>query len=211
MVTRAEPNVQLTGLTEDLAADFIPPFAGGHYTYSLVAASDETTVDIVPTLEGATITWNIDTDAKADPTPVSSGEAATIPLDPGNNLITIYVEKAGTEARNYFIVVTRLVPYELTGLTENLAADLEPAFVGWVPVYTLAATNDEETVDIVPTLEGATITWNIDTDAKADPTPVNSGEAATIPLVVGANTVLIHVEKDETAWNYQITVTRAAP
>jgi hypothetical protein len=209
------PDVQLTSLEENLAANFPQAFTGGWYVYTLAATYVEDTVEITPTLEGATVTWDVSTDLEADPTAVTSGEAAEIPLAVGLNIITIHVEKAGTGSKEYTIFVTRAAPadpaVQLTGLTENLLANFVPDFAGGTYGYALEATYAESTVNITPTLEGATITWNVNTDGQPSPTTVNSGEAAAIPLTaVGENTITIHVEKEGTsARDYVITVNRS--
>ncbi|HYE69697.1 MAG TPA: clostripain, partial [Anaerovoracaceae bacterium] len=103
----ALPDVQLTGLTENLSNHFSPSFAGNVYSYNINAAASESTINLTPTLDGAVITWNVDTDS-AGAQYVTSGSIAAIPLEMGVNIITVHVEKAGTTSKDYEITVSRL-------------------------------------------------------------------------------------------------------
>lgn len=95
----------------------------------------------------------------------------------------------------------------LTSLTENLTADFDPAIVRGTYAYDLAATNPEDSVILVATLVGATITYDPDGDADV----VVSGVGYEVALEVGANTVEIDVEKTGyTTKRYTLTITRAA-
>jgi hypothetical protein len=106
-VTRWSGNVQLTSLTEDLTDNLSTGFRGDYYgTYYITATNAETMLNITPTLLGAAITWDVSTD-NDPPAAVASGTAAAIPLEDGRNTITIHVEKAWANAKDYTIVVIK--------------------------------------------------------------------------------------------------------
>ncbi|HYE67680.1 MAG TPA: clostripain, partial [Anaerovoracaceae bacterium] len=100
-------DVELTSLTENLSASFDPAFFGSVYSYNIEAAAIESAINLTPTLDGAVITWDVDTDLNGAQA-VTSGSIAAIPLETGDNIITIHVEKAGYTAKDYVITVFRL-------------------------------------------------------------------------------------------------------
>jgi len=100
-------------------------------------------------------------------------------------------------------------PATLESLTEDLFADLSPAFRGYpqpVYAYSLNASNSEDEVTLTATLDGATIKYSCGSVVDK---AVASGVGETIPLEVGINVVTIMVEKTgyETT-TYTITITR---
>jgi hypothetical protein len=103
-------------------------------------------------------------------------------------------------------------PAVLDSLTENLLADLAPAFAGYPqPVfdYTLGANDTESEVTFVATLSGATIKYSYGSTVDKE---VPSGVGETIPLATGDNAVTIKVQKaGYVDSQYNITVTRVDP
>ena len=100
-------------------------------------------------------------------------------------------------------------PATLDSLTEDLFDDLSPAFSGYPqPVYdySLNASNSEDDVTLTATLPGATIRYSYGSVVDK---VVASGVGETIPLALGANVVILTVEKAgyETS-TYTVTVTR---
>jgi hypothetical protein len=100
-------------------------------------------------------------------------------------------------------------PAALDSLTEDLFADLSPAFAGYPqPVYdySLNASNSEDEVTLTAVLDGATIKYSYGSVVDK---VVASGVGETIPLEVGVNVVTIAVEKAgyETT-TYTVTITR---
>jgi len=95
----------LTGLTENLAASFVPVFATATLDYALAAAGGEATVDITATFAGATLTF-YDSDHPTG-TVVASGVAHAVTVAVGINVIVIKVVKATLGTRHYKIVITR--------------------------------------------------------------------------------------------------------
>jgi hypothetical protein len=109
-------------------------------------------------------------------------------------------------SKNDLVVTFYTPPADLTNLTENLNANLSPAFSAGTYTYTLAASNAETTLILNATLAGATITYYPATSAEV----VASGVNKVIALNVGTNIITIQVAKaGYSATNYTITVTRA--
>jgi len=100
-------------------------------------------------------------------------------------------------------------PAVLDSLTEDLFADLSPAFKGYPqPIYdySLNASNSEDEVTLTATLDGATIKYSYGSVVNK---VVASGTGETIPLEIGVNVVTITAEKPgyETT-TYTVTITR---
>jgi hypothetical protein len=92
----------------------------------------------------------------------------------------------------------------LTGLTENLSAELTPAFTGGTYAYTLAAAHTEDSVNLTAVCDGATFVYTYGGSSHA------SGEY--IPLTTGQNVITVTVSKTGcTDAVYTVTVTRAEP
>jgi predicted 3-demethylubiquinone-9 3-methyltransferase (glyoxalase superfamily) len=98
----------LTSLTENLTAGFTPAFEGSTYTYSLAASTDEYGVELTATLEGATITYTYR--GQSDKV-VSSGTIESVPLEVGDNIITIQVAKEGMQTATYTLTITKTAPF----------------------------------------------------------------------------------------------------
>ncbi len=97
---------------------------------------------------------------------------------------------------------------DLTTLTENVAASFVPSFAAGTYVYTLAATNAEDSVTLTATLAGASIRYTYGSTVNE---VVASGSGKAIALSVGANVITIKVLKSGYGpVVYTITVTRAA-
>ena len=98
---------------------------------------------------------------------------------------------------------------DLTTLTENVAASFVPAIAAGVYVYTLTATNAENSVTLTATLAGASIRYTYGSTVNE---VVASGVGKAISLNVGANVITIKVLKSGYGpVVYTLTVTRAAP
>jgi len=95
----------LTGLTENLAASFVPAFATATLDYTLAATNLEAAVTITATFAGATLTF-YDPDHPTGSV-VASGAGHVVNLAVGVNIIVIKVVKATLGTRHYRIVVTR--------------------------------------------------------------------------------------------------------
>ena len=94
----------LTSLTENLTADFVPAFAAGVYEYALAATNPEASVDLTATLTGANIRY---TYGATENKLVASGVAETVALTVGENVVTIKVLKPGYGPVIYTLTITR--------------------------------------------------------------------------------------------------------
>jgi len=144
-----KPPAQLSALTENLAADFEPPFDGGTYEYYLAAGKEEMEVSLTATLEDATISYSYEdrTEGWVENKEVPSGTAETINLNVGENSIIIEVTKEGHLTSIYTVIINREPP-EISGVVsitgearygEELTADLSGI------IYTPETTADEPT------------------------------------------------------------------
>ena len=105
--------INLTALTENVTANFAPAFAVDTYEYTLDATNAEDEVDITATSANAEVI-EIHYAEGADPADEDfeiveavSGEAETIPLEVGENIIKIVVKRIGSATSTYTITVTR--------------------------------------------------------------------------------------------------------
>jgi len=151
----AEPDVQLTGLTENLSDDFSPSFAGNVYVYNINATASESAVNLTPTLDGAVISWDVDTDS-TDAQYVTSGSIAAIPIEMGVNIITVHVEKAGTTSKDYEITVSRLSDKLTIMVYGDGDNDLETYLLDDIAEMKSGVTGDVNLIVLVDRAEGHT-------------------------------------------------------
>jgi hypothetical protein len=97
----------LTSLTENLTASFVPSYSAGVYEYALAATNAEDEVTLTATLTGATILYTYGSEVDKE---VASGVGETIPLDVGENAITIKVSKPSYDSVTYTLTITRASP-----------------------------------------------------------------------------------------------------
>jgi len=139
VVVSALSAANLTSLTENLTANFDPVFAGGTYTYSLAASSNEQGVGLTATLEGATITFSyLGETGKV----VASGTIESIPLVVGTNTITIQVSKAGLSTVTYTLSVTKAAPFTAGTGTLGAYSEFTPTANTFAGLY--ISKNDRE-------------------------------------------------------------------
>ena len=94
----------LTTLTENLAAEFVPAVAAGVYEYTLAATNLEDAVELTATLTGASIRYTYGATVNKL---VASGVAETVALIVGANVVTIKVLKPGYGPVIYTLTITR--------------------------------------------------------------------------------------------------------
>ena len=94
----------LTSLTEDLAADFVPAFAAGVYEYTLAATNPEASVTLTATLADASIRYTYGATVNKV---VASGVGEAVALNVGENVVTIKVLKPGYGPVIYKLTITR--------------------------------------------------------------------------------------------------------
>jgi hypothetical protein len=97
----------LTTLTENVAADFVPAVAAGTYEYTLATTNAEDSVTLTATLAGASIRYTYGAEVNKV---VASGVGEAIALNVGANVITIKVIKPGYGPVVYTLTVTRAAP-----------------------------------------------------------------------------------------------------
>ena len=94
----------LTTLTEDIAAEFVPAVAAGVYEYTLAATNLEDSVTLTATLAGASIRYTYGATVNKL---VASGVGEAVPLEVGDNIVTIKVLKPGLGPVIYTLTITR--------------------------------------------------------------------------------------------------------
>lgn len=206
VVTRVAPaNSTLAGLSLSTAT-ITPAFAPGTAAYTATVANSVLVTSVTPiaTDPAATITVNGIT--------VASGTAsADIPLNQGNNLITVVVTgKDGINKNTYTISVTRQAPPQSNDASlANLAlstGNLIPGFSPATQSYSASVANTVTGIAITPTANSNTST------IKVEGVTVASGFASgNTALNVGTNVITTVVTaQDGTTQTYSVTVTRQA-
>jgi|GEM_PF-1018861 len=175
-----------------------PTFISTTTTYSATASLREITVTPVLSDPLAAV--------KVDGTPVENGTASQpIPLSLGSvNPIAIVVTAQNGTTKTYTVNVTRAISAnaDLSGLSLS-SGTLTP--VG-ADSYTASVGNSESSITVTPTAADGSATVTVNDAAVASGTA-----SASLPLVVGSNTITVMVmaENGTTKKSYTITVTRA--
>ena len=203
-VTRQQ-NVSLSALTAQSGTANVPltptPFASATLAYTASVGFDISSITVTPTAgqTGSTITVN-------GITVVSGSASSAINLNVGDNTIPVVVTANGA-SQTYSIKVTRADSSYLSALTAQsgtTAISLSPTpFVKTTMGYSATVGYDVSSVTVTPTAEGASAV------IKVNGTIVTSGQvSASIPLVIGSNTISVVVTAGGVTQNYSITITR---
>ncbi|WP_165452623.1 cadherin-like beta sandwich domain-containing protein [Paenibacillus thalictri] len=178
-----------------------PAFASNTTSYS--ANANQSAITVTPTMADPMAT------VKVNGATVTNGTASqSIPLNVGNTAITVVVTaQDGITTKTYILTVMRSISAnaDLSGLSLS-AGTLSPAFEADTTSYTANVGNSISSVTVTPTTAdgSAAVTVN--------GVPVDSGVAsASLPLIVGSNTISMEVtaENGTTKKTYTVTVTRA--
>ena len=165
----SRPRPILTGLSLS-AGQLQPNFRSGIAQYAATVGSDVTQVSITATADSNThiISFN-------------GSQSNIVPLNVGNNTITIRVATAdGIATSIYTLEVSRPRP-ALTGLSLS-AGQIQPSFNPKITQYTAIVSNDMQRIDITATANGNTHALTF-----------NSSQSNIVPLNVGDNTIAIRV------------------
>ncbi|WP_213413342.1 cadherin-like beta sandwich domain-containing protein, partial [Xylanibacillus composti] len=181
-----------------LAPDFTPTVMH----YSATVTNDVYALNVTPTAA------NLNAVITVNAAPVTSGSAIAVPLEVGNNTITIaVVSEDGTTDEIYTLVVARealRTVADLSALTVNSGA-LEPAFDPLHTEYSVTVESSVTSIAVTPAAadEKSSITINGQLADSGQP-------SAAIPLAYGSdNQVIIRVTaEDGSSKTYRITVTR---
>jgi sugar lactone lactonase YvrE len=201
IVTRTV-NAILANLTIS-AGTLNPAFASGTTSYAVAVSNSTTSITITPTTSDPAATVMVD-----GTTLLSGSASASLPLNVGPNTITIVVTASdGTTTLAYTVIVTR-APSSNASLA-NLSVSpgtLSPVFAAGTTAYTAQVSNATTSITITPTASDATATL------KVNGTTVSSGSAsASLPLLVGSNTITVIVTAQDavTTQTYTIIINRA--
>jgi len=178
-----------------------PAFASNTTSYS--ANVNQSAITVTPTMADPMAAM------KVNGTTVTNGAASqSIPLNIGNTAITVVVTaQDGTTTKTYTINITRTISAnaDLSGLALSNGT-LSPSFGSGTTVYTASVGNNVNSITVSPTTADGNAVVTVNGVA------VDSGAAsASLPLVVGSNTIAVAVtaENGTTTKTYTITVTRA--
>ncbi|MBP1966416.1 S-layer homology domain-containing protein [Paenibacillus aceris] len=180
-------------------------FAASRTNYTQSVANNVESVKVTPTAAGAAAT------VKVNGVQVASGqESSALPLQVGENTITIVVTAKDNTSKIYTIVVTRL---SNNALLANMTTDkgvLSPAFTSTQSDYNVEVTNSVTSLNL-----------NVTKDEPHQKVTVTSAENGSVSgnvytytasnLVVGSNPIHVEVTaQDGTKNSYNLTVKRAA-
>jgi alpha-tubulin suppressor-like RCC1 family protein len=202
-VTRAPSAVSsLAGLALS-SGTLSPVFSSATQAYVANVSNVTNSLTVTPVGSDSTATLKVNGIA------VASGAASTsIPLSVGANTIsTVVAAQDGTTTSTYTLTVTR-APSTVSGLAGlSLSSGvLSPTFSYTTKTYAASVSNTTPSVTIAPVVTDSTATL------KVNGVSMSSGTAsASIPLVVGANTIstVVTAQDGTSTSTYTITVTRA--
>ncbi|MBB3058876.1 cadherin-like beta sandwich domain-containing protein, partial [Mucilaginibacter gotjawali] len=201
-VTRMLPaNPNLSNLTLS-AGTLTPVFATATTSYSASVANPVSSITVTPKASDALAT------IKVNGTAVSTNTASgAIPLNAGNNLITIIVTaENGIATKTYTVTVTRAP--STNAYLSNLSlssGNLTPVFASATASYSASVVNSVTSVTVTPATSDATATITV------NGTSVNSGTASgAIALSAGTNTIttVVTAQDGVTTKTYTVTVNR---
>jgi alpha-tubulin suppressor-like RCC1 family protein len=191
----------LSGLTLS-SGTLTPAFASGTFSYTASVANSVASIDVTPTAYSGV---SISVDGAA----TVSGSVYTVPLNVGDNTITIIAGTADGLTDTYTVVVTRAAPPASTDATLSAltvsGGTLTPTFAAGATAYTATVGSSVTSLTVTPTANESHATITVNGQA------VTSGSASqAIPLSVGSNTVTIIVTAQDgtTTDTYTVTVTR---
>lgn len=175
----------LTALSTNLRTALRPGFHPDQRFYWLTADADEAALVVTAATEDPRARVAV------AGTLVSGSSSIPVPLRLGTNQVSIKVTMRSGNERTYFLLVTRKKLDNnalLRSLTENLDADLDPAFHPSELKYTLRAAFDEQWVDLTPTADSQHATIRINGE------PVGSWFGQRIPIGKDPVKVVIQVK-----------------
>ncbi|MCU6794338.1 cadherin-like beta sandwich domain-containing protein [Paenibacillus sp. WQ 127069] len=197
----ASSNADLSNLIVDQGT-LTPAFASGIISYTNDVGYLVSSLNVTPTIADNTAALKVNGNT------VTSGSGVTIPLNVGANTITVEVTAQDNSTKTYTVTVNRAAPSNNADLS-NLILDqgsLSPVFASGIISYTNDVGYLVSSLNVTPTIADNKATLKVNGNAAT------SGNAVTVPLNVGANTVIVVVTaQDNSTRTYTVTVNRAAP
>jgi hypothetical protein len=197
----ASSNADLSNFIVDQGT-LTPAFASGIISYTNDVAYPISSLNLTPTIADNTAVLKVNGNT------VTSGSGVTIPLNVGANTITVEVTAQDNSTKTYTVTVNRAAPSNNADLS-NLILDqgsLSPVFASGIISYTNDVGYLVSSLNVTPTIADNKATLKVNGNAAT------SGNAVTVPLNVGANTVTVVVTaQDNSTKIYTVTVNRAAP
>lgn len=181
------------------------PFEASRLNYTQTVANNMESVKVTPTsAEGAA-------NVKVNGVEVASGqESGAIPLQVGENTITVAVTAKDNTSRIYTIVVTRLSNNALLANMTTDSGTLTPAFTATQSDYSVGVTNSVTSLKLHVTKAVPNQTLTV-TGAESSSVTGNVYTYTASNLSVGSNLVEITVKaQDGTTKPYNVTINREA-
>ncbi|MFW7189342.1 cadherin-like beta sandwich domain-containing protein [Lysinibacillus sp. BNK-21] len=192
-------NANLSDLTLSTGS-YLPVFNGGDFTYTASVENAITSLTVTPTAADATAKIKVNGHA------VSSGTASNpIPLNVGQNTVTIEVTAEDKTTQTYTVTVTRFPSSNsnLKSLTLNYGI-LKPSFDSQREKYSVNVDVNVNSIDLTPILDDNDATLMI------NGLPSSSGKKMTVSLNFGANTIILEITAPDgvTKKKYKVEIYR---
>ncbi len=191
-------NNSLSGLTVSRGL-LNPSFDSGTLEYAVSVTNSVYSIEITPTLADGAATLTVGGEA------AKNGNATTVALDVGANVIEIAVTAEDGTTKTYKVTVTRAASSNnnLNSLTTSEGA-LNPTFNGAISNYEVSVANSVTSLSVTASVYSPHASFTINGVAG-----VNDQASSPIPLNVGENTIVVKVQaQDGTERQYTIVVTR---
>jgi len=191
---------ELSGLTLS-EGTLSPVFASGSLAYTVSVTNSVYAITVTPTANYSTFAVTV------NGTTVTSATASqAIPLNVGENVITVAVTAHDGTMKSYTVTVTRAASNsaDLTNLELSDGA-LSPAFGVGTTSYAATVANSVYSLTVTPTTADPNATITVNGDATA-----SGAESQAIPLNVGENAIDVTVtaQDGQTTKTYAVIVTR---
>lgn len=210
----ASTNSNLSALSTTAGA-LSPAFDKATPDYSVPPVPNSTaSVTVTPTVEDATATIKVRVGANAYATVASGGTSAALPLNAGNNIISILATAQDGTSKTYTITVNRAVSTNanLSNLTLSQGT-LNPVFSSSNISYSASVIGSVSAITVTPTLTDITGSIQVKVNSGNYANVTNGNPSASLPLNIGDNTitVLVTAQDGTTTKTYTVNVTRAVP
>lgn len=196
----ASSNADLSNLMMDHGT-LSPAFAAGTISYTNSVAYTTSSLNVIPTIADNTAAFKVNGIA------VTSGSPVTLPLNVGDNTVTVVVTAQDNSTKTYTVTINRAAPSANAELS-NLLLDqgtLSPAFAAETISYTNDVAYTVSNLNVTPTIADNTATL------KVNGSTITSGSKVNVPLIIGANTITIMVTaQDNSTKTYTVTINRPA-
>ena len=231
-VTRAEPDstdatlsaLALSNASDDSTITLTPTFASSIRDYTALVANGVDKITITPTVNESNATVEYQDSSDMDITDADAKSGHQVPLDVGENTITVKVTAADdSTTETYTVTVTRAEPDRTDATLRSLALSnasddspiaLTPTFASSTLDYTASVASSVAQITIAPTTNSSSagVEYLNSIDVAIDDADADAMNGHQVPLGVGENMIKVKVTSaDATTLTYTVTVTRPSP